>query len=473
MDDVWASLPVLIPMLVSLASRMVAVDLAYHVRAGNDVLAGAIPRTDTYSFTIAGSPWLDQQWGAQALLAVAHRVGGFAMLATTRALIVGGAFGLIFLACRARGADAKTSSLLSLAGFVACLQTLALRPQLFAVFLFAATLWILAGRREHPGRMWVVPAIALVWSDVHGSFILAGVLVALALIEDRLEARGGYRRTALILVATIAATLVNPFGFGAWTYVRDLATNPVIRRTITEWAPTSASTFSGAAFFLSAVSIAGWLARRRGSAPWASLVWLGTFFLLGLPAQRGIVWWSLTAPVVLAGLLPQRPERGPTSGSVVVNTAIIGTLIAATLAMMPVWRDVPDGRLLAEAPIGVSAHARTSLAAGARVFVPQPWASWFEFDVPAATVFVDPRIELFPPPIWRDYDEVRAVGAGWRDILDRWEVDAVVVDLADGERLADSLALDDGWCKTFEDAEAAMFVRVDGGAACRVGATNR
>ena len=45
LDDVWAFLPVAIPMLVSLASRMVAVDLAYHVRVGEGILAGGgIPR---------------------------------------------------------------------------------------------------------------------------------------------------------------------------------------------------------------------------------------------------------------------------------------------------------------------------------------------------------------------------------------------------------------------------------------------
>jgi hypothetical protein len=467
MDHVWASLPVLVPMLVSLASRMVAIDLAYHVRAGNEILAGSIPRVDSYSFTVEGSPWLDQQWGAQALMAIAHGAGGFAMLAVLRAAMIGGAFGLIYLACRARGAVPRSSSLLSLAGFVACLQTLALRPQLFAVVLFAATLWILAGRLDHPRRMWMIPGLALVWSQVHGTFFLAGLLVALSLVEDRVERRGGYRRTWSILVLSIAATAVNPFGLGAWSYVRDLGTNPVIRRTITEWAPTSASTFSGAVFFLSGAVIAGWLARRRGPAPWGSLVWLGTFFVLALPAQRGIVWWAMIAPVAVAGLLPARAPALRTKGSALVNVAIIGALAVITVAAMPLWRDIPNGGLLSEAPVGVSAHARTLLPDGARIFVPQPWASWFEFDVPGAGVFVDPRIELFGAEVWRDYNEVRAVGADWSTILDRWRVDAVVVDLdPEGQPLADALDREAGWCRTYSDAQAALFVRLGGNGIC-------
>src|SRR5207245_2872363 len=74
LDRVWALLPVLVPMFVAIATRMVAVDLAYHVRAGDQMLSGGdIPRADSYTFTAFGHPWFDQQWGAQVLLALLHR----------------------------------------------------------------------------------------------------------------------------------------------------------------------------------------------------------------------------------------------------------------------------------------------------------------------------------------------------------------------------------------------------------------
>jgi hypothetical protein len=38
LDRVWALLPILVPALVSMMSRMVAIDLAYHVRAGELIL---------------------------------------------------------------------------------------------------------------------------------------------------------------------------------------------------------------------------------------------------------------------------------------------------------------------------------------------------------------------------------------------------------------------------------------------------
>jgi hypothetical protein len=51
-------------------SRMPSVvDLAYHVKAGQLMVADhTLPRTDAFAWTTAGRPWLDQNWGAQLLL---------------------------------------------------------------------------------------------------------------------------------------------------------------------------------------------------------------------------------------------------------------------------------------------------------------------------------------------------------------------------------------------------------------------
>ena len=65
----WAFLAVALPVLASLLAPLSTVDLAYQLRAGADILAtGRIPSVDTWTFTMAGQPWIDQQWGAQVIL---------------------------------------------------------------------------------------------------------------------------------------------------------------------------------------------------------------------------------------------------------------------------------------------------------------------------------------------------------------------------------------------------------------------
>ena len=463
-DGVWASLPVLVPALVTLMSTMLTIDLAYHVRAGDLIIAThSIPRVDTFTFTMAGRPWLDQQWGAQLLMASVHRAGGWAGLSVLRAILIGASFGMIYRACRVRGAAPMAASLLALGGFVVSLQALAMRPQLFAVPLFAGTLLVLAERHAHPRRLWLIPLMAVAWANLHGSFVMVPALVGLACLEDLgRRDREGAKRLVVVGLCALGATLVNPFGFHVWTYALALSTNPVVRTSVSEWAPITLSSFAGATFFLTAAACAGWLALRGERTPWPDLVWLGAFFFLTLPAARGVIWWGLVAPVVMAGLLPSRARadraRPARSGSALMDLAVVGALVLAIVAAVVHVHDAPPVTLLGEAPQGLVTAVQAHVPAGDRLVVPEPWGSWFEYALPTTPVFVDPRIELFPTAIWEDYTTLRVARDGWQEVLDRWKVDAIVVDTRDW-KLAGLLKADAGWRLAYTDAQGQLYVR--------------
>ena len=466
LDRVWALLPILVPALVSMMSRMVAIDLAYHVRAGELILhSHHIPRVDTFTFTIPGTSWFDQQWGAQILLALLHRAGGWATVSFARAALIASTFGVVYLACRARGAAPREASLLSLLGFVVSLQALAMRPQLFAIVLFAISLWVLATRDRSRGRLWLLPVVALVWANLHGSFILAPLLVGLAWIEDLLAGdTKEARRLIVVAAATLVATFVSPFGPLVWKYAYQLTTNPMIRNNVTEWAPVTVRSFGGAAFFLSGIGVAVLLARRSRRTSWADLLWLTVFFLLALPAVRGIVWWSLVAPVVVAGnLSPAQPSgresAAARAGSPALNRALVGVLVAALLVALPWWRAGTTTAMLSQAPVGLSNATARFVAPGTRLFVSEPWASWFEYALPSIPVFTDPRIEIFPAAVWNDYSEIRVGGARWEAILDRWRVRAVVVDRDDFSRLLTVMQGSSAWKAVYSDPDGVLFVR--------------
>jgi hypothetical protein len=474
-DGVWASMSVLVPGLVILLGTMVAIDLAYQVRAGDLILnARSIPRVDSFTFTMSGRPWLDQQWGAQLLIALAHRAGGWPALSMLRAAIVGASFGLIYRACRVRGATPVAASLLAIAGFVVSLQALAMRPQLFALPLFAGTLLVLVQRDTHPRRLWLIPVMAIAWANLHGSFVMAPALVALASLQDlgRRDRRGA-GRLAVVGTCTLVATLVNPFGLHVWTYALALSTNPLIRSSVSEWAPITLSSFAGAGFFATAAASAGWLALRGEKTPWPDLVWLGAFFFLTLPAGRGVIWWGLVAPVVMAGLLPRRARasegrpgegeregegEGARSGSPMMDLTVVGVLLVATVAALVHMRGASAEGLLSQAPQGLVAAAAADVPSGGRLVVQEAWGSWFEYALPSDPVFVDPRIELFPTGVWEDYTTLRLAKAGWADVLDRWGVDGVVVDDR-APQLGRLLAGDARWRLAYSDADGQLYVR--------------
>ena len=450
-------------------------DLAYHLRAGAMILdTGRLPSPDVFTFTAAGQTWLDQQWGAQVVLAAIFRLGGWALLAVARAALVGLIAGLVLWGCRSAGAGLRVAAWLTLAGFAVGIVSLALRPQLPGMALFALTLAILAARRRHPRLTWAIPFIVLAWASIHGSFFLGPAAVGVAWLEDVVARRPGAGRLLAIALLSLAATLVSPYGPGVWTYAAGVSANPVIRQLITEWQATSPLSFAGVVFYgsvLGAAAVAILAARRGALAPrsaWPTLLWLVGLAAIGAYAERGVAWWSIAAPIAVAGLVaplaagrvvpgPRRERRSP------LNAAIVGVLALAIVALLPVWRGGdarygPSG-LLADAPRGVTDALIAAVRPGDRIWNAQRWGSWLELTVPDATVAVDSRIELIPADAWTDHLALSAGSPGSASILDRRGVTFVVARSTEQPALIRLLRSDPGWTLLHEDGGGVLFGR--------------
>ena len=218
-----------------------------------------------------------------------------------------------------------------------------MRPQTMAYPLFTGMLWILADRRVHPRRLWILPIVMVIWANVHGSFPLGLVLIGFSWAEDRRD-HAATRNTLLAVgVIGLLATAVGPYGFGVWRYAIGLSTNERILGHVEEWAATTVRSPDGAIFFFSALAIVVYLARRGTKTDWLTLAWLGSFFLLGLSAARGEVWWGLVFPVTMAGLIVEKPiSPEDERGSLVMNLLMVSALMAFVVVLSPGFRDRID-----------------------------------------------------------------------------------------------------------------------------------
>jgi hypothetical protein len=441
LDRLWLIVAVGLPVLVALLVPLPAVDLAYQVRAGDGILSsGVVPTADTYSFSVAGQIWTDQQWLAQVLLAVGHGLGGWELLVLVRAALVGLVGVLLIAVGVLRGASLRTAAVLSLLAFLVSAPALALRPQLLAIAVFAGLLVLVAGRDRHPRAFLAAPLLVVLWANVHGSFVLAPLLLAYALLDDVLRRRP-WRRSFAVLITGAIATCVTPFGPAVWGYAIAISGNPEITQRVSEWQRTSPLTPTGAIYY-AAVAVAAFAAwRGRARLTLADWAWLGGLTVLGVWTVRGAAWWPAGAVLVVAAALSPGPEAAisetatstrPMPRSLrIANASLIAALGIGIVLALPWWR-APDpltGRagILDYAPSGLAEALRAEASSGMRVFVPQTWGSWFEWAAPDAQYFVDSRLELFPADVWADYDAIAGGGANAQAALDRRRVDAVVV----------------------------------------------
>jgi hypothetical protein len=472
LDQVWAIAAILLPLLIVTASPMGTVDLAYHLRVGAEIVATrAIPEVDSFTFTAAGRSWFDQQWLSQVLLATAFDVGGWFALALFRSLLAASALLAILVACRAQGAERRTSAWLTLGAAALLLPTLQLRPQLFGVVCFAVALWLLAGRHQHPMRVWWLVTLVAAWSNLHGTFFLAVGLIGLAWLADVHANHPRRHRLIAVGLTVIAATMLNPFGPQVWRYVWSLSSNQAVRGLVVEWQPTSFDSYSGAGFLLSVLLVAFHLVRWRTRVTWPLLLALTSFILIGLSSVRGVYWWGMAAPVLMAGTFAgtvaeplDRPTEPQPDSLRMVNLAVVAVLVCALLASLSPWlafrTSLPTPmKRLDQAPAGITAALERTLTPRERVFAAQAWGSWFEFALPAHPVAVDSRIELFPASVWTQYTTVASGREGWHEQLEAWTVRVVAVHAAQQPRLLQRLVVDRRWQQVYRDDDGAVFVR--------------
>lgn len=445
LEAAWRWLPWLLPAFVTLVAPLGTIDLAYQLRLGEAIVAsGGVPRTDTFTFSVAGAAWVDQQWLAQVVLSRIGVWGDAAGLALAGAILIACSFGLLSLACRARGAPVRTSGVLALLSFVVAAPMLAVRPQLFGVVGVALALWVVSTDSR---PVWLLPAIALALANLHGSFPVLVLIAGLAALGSPRRARGW-----VVLAATAAATVITPFGAGVWSYVLDITSDPVIRTQVTEWAPPSLTDAAGLLALTSLLAVVVVGVRRRARIGWIDVVWLVVFAVPAVASQRAVVWWALVAPTVVARWLAEPTERGIADDA---HTGRPGRLVAALAAVLvvlalPWWRGGPS---LEDAPPGV-ADALAALPEGTRVVVYQPWASWIEYRAPNALTYVDSRIELFPEEIWSRYDAIASGDGGGLDLIG---ADAIA-----GEATwPPIIALDGaaGWRTAYEGTDGVVLVR--------------
>ncbi len=468
----WAFLAVALPAIAALIASLQSVDLTYHLRAGGEILdSRAIPTVDTWTFTAAGVPWVDQQWGAQVILAAIYRLGGWTGLVFFRALLVGLIFGCLFAVGRRRGLDARLAAWLTLAAFVVSAAALSLRPQLLGMALFALVLYLVVDRHIHPRRLWAIPVIVLAWANLHGSFFLAPVVLGLAWLEDLHDRAPQPHRVLAVAAAAAAAACITPFGPAVWAYAIGLSMNPEVTRRITEWQPTSLRDVPGLLFFGSLAAVVVLLARHGQPVSWPTLAWLGVFAALGAYAARGIAWWPLGAVVGVAGLLavdsPERSTRPQPRDKPELrrlNAAVAAIVVIAGVAASPIWRPIDPGTgapngLVANAPSGITAALRDLAQPGDRVLNPQAWGSWFEFAIPDVLVAIDSRIEFFPLEVWDAYDVAMSGTDPEATQIRAWDVTIAVLAAPD-RRLLGRLG-DLGWRTVYQDDDGQVMTSPD------------
>jgi hypothetical protein len=486
-------------------------DVWWHLRAGQLILEGGIPRVDVLTYTNAGRPWIDLYWLFQVIIALLYKAGGASALVALKALM-GAATVAVALSSRDRNARAWPAVLAWIPALIAFSGRLCERPELFSLLLLASFLAIVSQAHLHPRRLWLLPVLQVVWVNCHGFFVLGPLLLlafAAEVAYDRWRATGSPQPPARILVpvtaATLLACLVSPYGARAVALpieqFHKLGGNGLYRssigelRTIGDFVAINGfrNPYLLALVVLFALGLASFLPqlRRRRPRPFRIILFAAASYL-GWQATRNSGLFALVAATVIcwnlddlaqsvlsvapsksrrrgrSGVLPRRPRNWNRLSFGVVTLFAVFVVSGGLYAWAGEGRTVGFGeRKQWYAHDACAFLARPDLPERIVAFNVSQAAVCIAHASPAHKLFMDPRLEVNSQEtferyltglrlLWRgDADWERPLGI---DYTQPGDLPALLIERGVLARAADMLARDPRWRCVFADPVAVVFV---------------
>lgn len=208
------------------------VDIWWHLKTGAWTLAHLeIPRTDIFSYTVYGKPWVHHEWLGSVILWLLFYIAGFKGLIITEVLLFAS---FLYLAGRSAQSLCQTKTIPFVMIF--CLAFLSYfrvmpRPHLFGnlfMALLLATLYSSVVRKKKTSfQLWGLPILFILWANVHAG-VLIGLLVLFLFflgtsVSESLEAKKIKVPFRLFLItgACFLAVLINPYFFRVYTFPFD------------------------------------------------------------------------------------------------------------------------------------------------------------------------------------------------------------------------------------------------------------
>jgi hypothetical protein len=455
-------------------------DLWWHLRTGQWIVeTGHVPHSDPFSFTRAGQAWVSHEWLSEVAFYELWKHAGPPALIVFSAIITTAGFLILYLRCLSGGVKRHWAAAATALGALAAAPSWGTRPQMFTFTLASLLLWLVGRGEERPRLLFWIPPLFLLWLNLHGGFALGPVLLlayGFGLVMETAtgntpwqEARPIVLRVLLFLLVCLALVPLNPSGAHLYLYPFHTLFSSGMRSFIGEW---RSPDFHESLYrpllliwLLLLTALASFRSRPRGRV----LIPLLVTAFAALDAARHVPIFALLAMPVIAAALPvaadnriansaKRAAPIPLRPRLLFNAAVL--VLMAVFAVVR-WSNLAHNQDVREAqqfPQKAVAFLR-SANYPRNIFVFYDWGGYAIWKLyPQYRVFVDGRADLYGDVLLRQsIRTVMELRTGWRDVLDHWNVDALLV--PPSSVVAQALLLDPNWHAAFSDSKAVILLR--------------
>jgi len=448
-------------------------DFFWHLRTGQLIWERrSIPREDPFSYTARGQAWVAHEWLTETILFALYSLIGQKGLILAFALLITCTFILVYLQCEGRP---------WLATFVVLLASLTsaiswgVRPQMVSLFLSALFLYILARKESH---LWLLPPLMALWVNLHGGYLLGLALLLLHIVGEGVsslrapkEGRHRLKKLSLVFLLSGGFTLINPHGWRILSYPFATLGSQAMQAYIIEW---FSPDFHQAQFQpLALLILLTWLtlSLSKASVHPKDMLFLLVFGYAALRSARNVPLFAVVVAPILSNQLAylwegswlqrhlsQKGKSSPNLRLCALNWFLLLLILSAGSFKVVLSLRENESLQRQTFPVAALDYLEKEGLRG-NIYNLYQWGGYLIWRLyPEEEVFIDGRADVYGDEFIEEYLEVYRVRRGWRDILEKYEVDLVLIDR--GSALATLLDEDRDWQKAYEDEVAVIFVKV-------------
>jgi len=452
--------------LFAMAARNVTdPDVWWHLKTGQYIAEhNSVPRTDPFSYTRAGQPWVAHEWLTDFLLYELQRIAGWGGLIVAFAAVLCATFYWLYRRC---GPDPYVAGVAMLYGAWATLPIWGVRPQVLSFLLTSLWLWILErSERDRKVLWWTLP-LTLLWVNLHAGFALGLALSALFILGEWIEgilarsAKPHLRTAALIFFLDLLLVPLNPNGLRMFTYPVETLRSAAMQNYIAEWASPNFHRAEYWPFLLVVLSTFAALGWSRLQVRARDLLLLAVGLYAGLSSIRMMPLLVLIAiPLIARSCLwdwspsfSQRLRPAP-APRVFANSLIVVAIAAfAGLHTLQVIQRQPEAEKQ-HFPAGAVAFLEAHPAQ--RIFNHYDWGGYLIWRLsPATPVFIDGRADLYGKQLLDQFADTYQFKGDWRQTLQNWRIEEVLVPR--DSALATGLQNSPDWTVIYQDAHSMVL----------------
>ncbi len=455
-------------------------DFWFHLKTGEFILKNhIIPKTDVFSFTNFGKPWVAHEWLSGTIFYAVYSPLGFGFLIALFAIIAALAFWLVFRRLETHPFVNGFALLLSVWVVV---PTVGVRPRVFTLLLtaiYVALLLDFVHKDKGGRRIWLLIPLMALWANLHAGFLIGLVLIGLIMVGSLLDGwvdgvrfvnlYPRLRTLALILLSCLVVVMLNPHGARIYTFPFEIFSSPVQQELVSDWlSPDFHEPGLMPLLILMLATIVMFALSPKRPKPSELLLFAATLYAT-LKSSRHMAIFALVAGPLLAqysqywlvstkfGEPFNREPSIKVNGLAIVTALVLLAPLAAFAVKLKTTLSNPVQQDVVGIPVNAVNELKAKQITGNTFIDPNIWGDYLIWAAPSNPVYIDGRIDMYGDQFVREYLDVIWGLSDWHGPFDRYGVKVAIVRTK--SPLKRELKGAGDWQQVFEDGMATVFVR--------------